>query len=529
MLGKILGGRYKIVSRLGEGGFGETYLAEDIQLPDRMTCVVKHFKPQSSNPDVLSIARRLFESEAKVLHQLGSHDQIPRLLAHFEENQEFYLVQEFIAGNTLSHELTPGVSIEEAKVIEILQDLLKTLEFVHQQQVIHRDLKPDNLIRRTQDRKIVLIDFGAVKQIRTQVISQGQMPSTVTIGTVGYMPSEQANGHPMPSSDLYALGMIGIQALTGLAPNQILKDPQTLEVIWHDQAEVGTQVSIGFANALDRMVRYDFRQRYQSATEAMAALVGLRSNIPTIAIAGLRANVSPQRVETTVQAVSGQWRISPKLLAGIGIGGGAIAAFWLSPLSSWLRVPQINPPLETSVASPSQLNPNSTSTQPQVTQPLPTATDFYDQAKTLSNAGEYQASIETYDKAIELKPDYAEAWAGKGDALFKLGRYQSAIAAYDKAIFYKPDFADAKRDRAIALAALEPKPAPATTTNLDSPPVSPPPLPSNVRLPDPAIVRPLPPIPVEVQPVPIEVPQNNLNGKKPSKDAKPDKGHGKKK
>jgi len=272
MLRKTLGGRYSILSRLGAGGFGETYLAEDIQLPDHHCCVVKHLKPQSTEPEVLNIARRLFESEAKVLHRLGTHDQIPRLLANFEEDQEFYLVQELVEGHGLDRELSPGKKWSEAQVIDFLQDLLLTLGFVHQQKVIHRDIKPENLIRRQHDSKLVLIDFGAVKQIYTQIITESKRAkSTITIGTMGYMPCEQANGHPQISSDLYAVGIIAIQALTGLDPDYIPKNPHSLELEWSHLVDV----SLGLVKIIDKMVRYDFRQRYPSADSILNDLANL--------------------------------------------------------------------------------------------------------------------------------------------------------------------------------------------------------------------------------------------------------------
>lgn len=164
MIGTILRGRYAILKQLGSGGFGETYIAEDRDLPGSPQCVVKRLQPQSHDPFVLQTAKRLFDTEAAVLYQLGSHDQIPRLMAHFEENQQFYLVQEFVDGRDLSQELFPGVRWNEAQVLAFLRDTLRILEFVHQQNVIHRDIKPANIIRRFSDNKLALIDFGAVKE-----------------------------------------------------------------------------------------------------------------------------------------------------------------------------------------------------------------------------------------------------------------------------------------------------------------------------------------------------------------------------
>ncbi len=278
MLGRLLDQRYQVIQVLGEGGFGHTYIAEDTRRPGNPTCVVKHLKPATSDPDFLQTARRLFKSEAETLEKLGNHDQIPRLLAYFEEEEEFYLVEEFVAGHPLIDELPPGHCWNESQVIQFLQEVLSILDFVHTNGVIHRDLKPENLIRRSSDNKLVLVDFGAVKQVQMQsIITQGPIEQTVAIGTPGYMPSEQGQGRPRQSSDIYALGIIGIQALTGLNPRQLSEDSETGEIIWRDQA----QVSNGLAAVLSQMVRHYFKHRYQSATEALQALDSLtKPNTP---------------------------------------------------------------------------------------------------------------------------------------------------------------------------------------------------------------------------------------------------------
>ena len=277
MLGKLLDRRYQVTQVLGAGGFGRTYLAQDTRRPGNPICVVKQLKPATSDPNFLEAARRLFNSEAETLEQLGNHSHIPRLLAYFEEDQEFYLVQEFIEGHTLSQELQPGQRWEESRVIELLQEVLSILEFVHQHGVIHRDIKPDNIIRRKSDNKLVLVDFGAVKQIRTQLASvYGQANNTIAIGTPGYMASEQALGQPRPSSDIYALGIIGIQALTGLPPISFQEDLSTGEILWQHLV----QVSRGMETVLSKMVRYHFKDRYQSAAEALEALQQLNPSYP---------------------------------------------------------------------------------------------------------------------------------------------------------------------------------------------------------------------------------------------------------
>jgi formylglycine-generating enzyme required for sulfatase activity len=292
--GTILDNRYQITQYLAGGGFGDTYLAQDLKLPGNPYCVVKHLKPKDPDPHVLIIARRLFETEAQILYKLGKHDQIPQLFAHFEEKGEFYLVQEFVKGPDLTKEIITGKKLSESYVITLLQNILEILAFAHQQNVIHRDIKPANLMRRQEDGKIVLIDFGAVKEIGTLIVNaQGQTSLTIAVGTPGYMPSEQAKGKPRLCSDVYAVGMIGIQALTGKTPDTLPEDPNTGEVVWRNQA----QISNDLANFLDKMVRDHFSRRYQNANEALQALLSLSpqlsgSNAATIPVTPKR-NPSP--------------------------------------------------------------------------------------------------------------------------------------------------------------------------------------------------------------------------------------------
>ncbi|MBD1903110.1 serine/threonine protein kinase [Trichocoleus sp. DQ-A3] len=282
MLGKTLSGRYQIIKHLGGGGFGQTYLAEDQQLPGNPQCVVKQLKPKANDSLTLEVARRLFDREVQVLYRLGNHNQIPQLLAHFEEEQEFYLVQEFIEGHELKQELPVGKQLKEDLVLVLLQDLLEILAFVHQQDVIHRDIKPSNLIRRKQDSKLVLIDFGAVKEVGTETVSpSGETTLTVVIGSPGYMANEQLSGKPRFSSDIYAVGMLGIQALTGLPPSQLPEDSKNSEILWRDRLPVGTRYTAPLLDVLDKMVRYDYRQRYQTAIEALQALQQLNTGLVT--------------------------------------------------------------------------------------------------------------------------------------------------------------------------------------------------------------------------------------------------------
>ena len=237
---KILSSRYKIIRALSKGGFGSTYLAEDTQYPDNQQCVVKKLHSNVANREFIKIARRLFKKEANALAELGEHPQIPRLLAFFEEQEEFYLVQAYVEGKTLTQELNISTPWSEDRVIDFLQDILQIVDFIHSKGIIHRDIKPDNLICRDSDRKLVLVDFGTVKEVmmaQTEAIAL-----TVSVGTRGYMPTEQARGKPRFASDIYAVGMIAIQALTGIHPLQLSED-ENGEVQWQDRANCKPQLA----------------------------------------------------------------------------------------------------------------------------------------------------------------------------------------------------------------------------------------------------------------------------------------------
>lgn len=414
MLGNTLVGRYQIIRYLGGGGFGETFVACDTQLPGLPQCVVKKLKPQANDPVTLETARRLFDTEAQVLYKLGNHDRIPQLLAYFEEDAQFYLVQEFIIGHDLSEELTPGKTLSQDQVILLLQEILEILEFVHQQQVIHRDVNPRNLLRRQQDNKLILIDFGAVKQIATQVITpEGQTKSTVAIGTPGYIPGEQAHGTPKYSSDIYAVGIIAIQALTGLSPEQIEKDADTNEIIWHNH----TKVSPEFAQFIDKMVCYDFRQRYSSATSTLQALKELKQpSYGTIALSP--ASLPLPNNPTTNKPKKG---IFVKLLLAIFLIGATAT---------------------TSIFVVRSINANN-------------ATSLYKQGNTLFELQRYKDALAAYKQAINISSDFAQGWNGQAKTLLALKQYPTALAAYDKAIQLKPDYVEAWSGRGFTLQNLQ--------------------------------------------------------------------------
>ncbi|ACK69399.1 serine/threonine protein kinase [Gloeothece citriformis PCC 7424] len=259
MLDKVLLGRYRVIGDLASNEYSKTYLAEDIGFSQSVPCIVKQWQ---SNSEKMT---QRFQREAWALQELGRHDQIPQLLADFEEGGYYYLVHQFIEGKYLSQKLILEQPWSEFQVVDLLKKILEVLAFIHQQNKIHREINPDNLIERDSDGKIVLIGFGSLKQVAT-----GQTITTQNSNR-GYIAPEQAVGSPRFCSDVYAVGKIGIQALTGIEPTKFKVDPNTLNTIWREHIQVNSHLG----DILDKMICYDFRQRYSTATEALQALESL--------------------------------------------------------------------------------------------------------------------------------------------------------------------------------------------------------------------------------------------------------------
>lgn len=278
----LLKNRYQVIRVLGSGGFGETFLAEDTQMPSGCRCVIKQLKPVVDNPQVYQLVQERFQREAAILEELGGgNNQIPRLNAYFVEDGQFYLVQEYIEGQTLTQRLQQG-TLSESSVKEILTNILPVLEYVHSKRIVHRDIKPDNIILRFADGKPILIDFGAVKEtMGTVVTASGNSSRSIVIGTPGFMPSEQTVGRPVFSSDLYSLGLTAIYLLTAKIPQELASDPATGEIVWRHHA---LSVSTSFAAVLDKAIAYHPRDRFSSAREMLQALQTGATPIPSIPV-----------------------------------------------------------------------------------------------------------------------------------------------------------------------------------------------------------------------------------------------------
>ncbi|NEU73667.1 serine/threonine protein kinase [Hassallia byssoidea VB512170] len=289
----LLDGRYVPLKLLGRGGFGAAFLARDRRIPGMRQCVVKQFQPAGNLTSIqLQLAQQLFEREADVLAQIGNQsEQIPDLFAYFEitvkswqsEQQEqfFYLVQEYIDGQNLEEELAQRNQFTEEEALEVLREILKVLKFVHNEGIIHRDIKPSNIMR-DRHGKLYLLDFGAVKQVTNAPTGFG---GSTGIYSMGFAPPEQMSGGQVyPSTDLYALAVTILTLLTKKEANQLF-DGYSNQWKWRSLVSINS----GLADILDKMLLPAANQRFQSAQEVLSALDSL--SIPPTQLRPSKATV----------------------------------------------------------------------------------------------------------------------------------------------------------------------------------------------------------------------------------------------
>ncbi|MFB2982117.1 tetratricopeptide repeat protein [Microseira sp. BLCC-F43] len=472
--GEIIGGHYRILCLLGRGAFSQTYLAENLYRLNGAKCVVKQLQLIISSRLILENARHRFLREAIVLENLGIHAQIPRLLAYFEENQEFYLVQEYIDGCQVSKEIKEGKRWNEDQVIALLQDVWEILAFIHQHGALHRDIKPSNLIIRKSDGKIVIIDFGAVKEINTWAVNgKRQEKGTHSIGTAGYMPPEQLEGKPRFSSDIYGLGMTAIHALTGILPAEIQRDEKYFHLFWREQAG---QVSNKLAMILEKMVCYYPGERYESATEVLRDLQNIKNSRKNyfvthiagrdIVIVGKNSSFGSQKNPLLVTLLSGFISFIAVITYIVNTILPRYQADNLYNQANELVSKQQYEAALQIYDQAIQINPEFYQALNRYLESLESChqaikinkNDVFAwncQGIMLNNLGEYDRAIAAYDRAIKIDPKFEDAWNNKGQTLMQLHRYKEAIVAFDTAIKINPNYLFACNNKAISLSKLK--------------------------------------------------------------------------
>ncbi len=294
---RLLKNRFEVIRQLGKGGFGTTYLAQDISqgiaVAKPFPCVIKQLKYQS-RPAVSQLEKdqskasltterikRRFQREAQMMARLGRHYQLPCLLEHFTEGDRFYFVQEYIPGHTLSREISRSGPQSEQTVKQFLQEMIPIVRYIHRQNLLHLDIKPANIMRRRSDQKLVLIDFGAVRRFSSEAASSNVAGQTSgqtsgktsgktdhSCGTLGFSPKEQLAGTPTPASDIYSLGVTCLYLLTKVSPLDLAVSPQGQNLRWQETVNVSDH----FALLLSKMLHPEADCRFQDTYELERAM-----------------------------------------------------------------------------------------------------------------------------------------------------------------------------------------------------------------------------------------------------------------
>ncbi|MEM8674238.1 MAG: bifunctional serine/threonine-protein kinase/ABC transporter substrate-binding protein [Cyanobacteria bacterium P01_G01_bin.67] len=333
--GDIVDGRYKIIDKLGQGGFGITYKADDNQQSPPLTVVLKQIEIIQSDSnegerDTNYLTR--LDLEANISRNL-EHNCIPKFYNSFAADNCYYIVQEYIAGKDLSQEIFPGEPIEEEEALIMLREILDILQFVHSKNIIHRDIKPANIIRRHSDQKLYLIDFGAVKEIATDRTNASGIHLTRAIVSWGYTPPEQLAGHPRFNSDIFALGMMLMQAVTGFSINAICNSERTPKrdtdgnYIWQNNAP---EISVGLKEIISKMIRYDFRDRYQHVGEILSDLnqiLRVESTINSPRVPHNLLNKTPSQTTIVRPFILRQWQKIKLMIAAVAISLSSVILF----------------------------------------------------------------------------------------------------------------------------------------------------------------------------------------------------------
>jgi len=332
----VLTQRYIIEAELGLGDLHRTYLARDLQASESCFYIIKEFNLQGLDRETIGRVKEEFDRHVALLKTLGQHPQIPQFLVEFQENDRFYWVQEYIPGHDLTEEIEPGSPWTQEQVIALLEEILTPLAVIHEQGLIHGAIEPNHLRRRDQDQQVVLIDF--VTSFKQSVLFLNDDYGIKNLPEI-YQPQEQTQGNPQLSSDIYAVGIVAIEALTGKLASSFPFDPYTKEVNWQDFAP---KLSPGFQDILQTMVRADFRQRYPSATEALNSLHQWKSGLLKpleLEETSARSEQSPHLYPMTRRMTRRRWI---QVGGGVGLGlVGSLMGRWV--WKNWVaQSPEVN-------------------------------------------------------------------------------------------------------------------------------------------------------------------------------------------
>jgi eukaryotic-like serine/threonine-protein kinase len=417
---QVVGGRYAITQYLEGDDLIETYLADNLRRQYQSPCLIKIIElPNAHGYSKVKIERR-FAEELSILERLGYHEQIPQLWDHFEENDEFYLVQAYVSGESLARKIEQQ-DLSLLQIIQILTSTLVVLGFIHQNRIIHRNLKPSTLLIRHEDQQVMPMDFGILRDIK--ILSHTNLDFNSNSDRENYWSPEQIAGRPTLSSDLYALGMTVIEALTKTKPSKLQRERKTGKLLWQQNINLDRRI----VKIIDKMIDLDLGKRYQSAEEVLNDLQKINVVAYSRARQPVKASISKVNRSKFYQSPLSQ--IAPFIVGLVGIifllGSIEFAFPTLRPFYYWhqgkkLLTEQPQSALNTFTKA-IDLKPSS-------------ALAWSGRGQALYNLERYSEALESYYEATQLDKTDFKNWQKQGDALYQLERYTGAIAAYNRAL-----------------------------------------------------------------------------------------------
>ncbi|NET34917.1 MAG: tetratricopeptide repeat protein [Cyanothece sp. SIO1E1] len=446
-MGRLSGGQYQFIKVLGSDELGQTYLAADLSLAGHPRCIIKRLYLPHKTPEELNTIVSLLVQKASILKKIGQHDQLPQIQNFFIEDQDFYLVQDFIPGHPLTAEILSAHPVAEGHVTRILEEILAGLHFVHQQGLAHGRLKPANVIRRHSDQKLVLTDLGLVKATLLQIRqTRGPLKSSQVQPQDIYTPVTLRQGQGQEqgqfSHDFYALGMIGIQTLTGLSNEALAHIQQTSQInnktiLWQDYAQ--TQVSLGLMAILSRMICTNSQSPYQSTT---AILVDLKSHGSGTqgfkTSSGRSTQPKPSRSPRIPQQSLLRGALCLMAVAGIAI------AYRLEIPQTLIVKHFLNRGLIAQKQGKAQ---QAIAHYTKAIQFRPTNQAYRRRGASHFALGASQVAIADLTQAIQIEPQDVQAYYQRGNIRFQLGDLQGALADYTQAIQLDPNLTHAYVNR----------------------------------------------------------------------------------
>jgi serine/threonine-protein kinase len=467
MIGQILDDRYRITDIFSSGVFGQTYLAEDITAPTLLQCIVRQHRLHTKGSETLKYLNDMLKKKLEALAEVNNHDQIPTILAYFDDGESFYLVEEYIDGHPLSEELEPHVPLAEQRVIQIMQEVLEVLAFMHDHRIIHQYIQPTTLIRRHADEKLMLTGSGVMREISAQLLkspSQQHQPMLMHSSTI-YTPIEQIKGHAQFNSDLYALGMVAIQALSGLPANVLSRvknqnGASDGELVWQEQMEASPEL----VKILERMVHPDSYRRYQSARDVLSDLDALSSaqalSLTNIQLEDMLNAAGAEPELDQLSDLSADDTLSEPAQSSKKTRFYALVGAIVLMLTGGILVALVGGqlPLASSIGNNANKAANSEKNGKSGTSDRTVATSeserlFQEGQKHLAS-GKPQEAISSLTRVIQLDPENAKAFYTRGNIRMNLGDRQNAFKDYNEALRLDPDLTPAYVNRGSVRADL---------------------------------------------------------------------------